>query len=188
MGVDPTYFLERVGGEDRFYPWGYPDEPPPLSGLEDLLAGPGEVLRALDFIRALWRGGRVTRRPGLCHDRATAFARAAPKPRVGDRVSKHRRTTFRHAVLAIGVSLALLAGAPAAADDIEIAGDRPNVGEMIFDGLILRPLGTAATVGGFGVFVLTAPFLAPSMEIPYGWDTFVIGPADYTFRRPFGEW
>ena len=87
------------------------------------------------------------------------------------------------AIFVVSLSVAT----PAAADDNEVAGNGPNAGEIIFDSVVLRPLGFVATVGGFAAFLLVAPWLAPSREIPYGWDSFVIGPADYTFRRPIGE-
>lgn len=85
------------------------------------------------------------------------------------------------------LALLLVAATPAVAEDTDLGRDRPNVGEFIFDIMILRPLGIQATLGGFGVFLITAPWLAPSREIPYGWDTFVMGPVDYTFKRPLGE-
>jgi len=92
-----------------------------------------------------------------------------------------RRTAL---VLALAATLA----SPARADEDASAGSRiANGAEVVFDVLILRPLGAAATAGGFGVFLITAPLLAPSQEIPYGWDTFVVGPYEYTVERPLGE-
>jgi len=83
---------------------------------------------------------------------------------------------------------ACLLGAPvASAEDASVGRKIGNGAELVFDALILRPLGVAATTGGFGVFLITAPLLAPSREIAYGWDVFVLGPYTYTIERPFGE-
>jgi hypothetical protein len=53
--------------------------------------------------------------------------------------------------------------------------------------VLLRPLGAGATVGGFVFFVLSAPFAAPSKGLSATWDIFVLGPADYTFKRRLGD-
>ena len=84
-------------------------------------------------------------------------------------------------------AVVLLVAPAASAQDVSVGRQIGNGAEIVFDALVLRPLGTAATAGGFGVFLITAPLLAPSQEIAYGWDVFVVGPASYTFRRPFGE-
>jgi len=60
-------------------------------------------------------------------------------------------------------------------------------GELIlFDALILRPLGLVATVVGTAGAVLTAPWAANTCE----WDLverkLIREPADYTFCRPLG--
>lgn len=62
-----------------------------------------------------------------------------------------------------------------------------QVWESLFDVVLLRPLGAGATVGGFAFFVLSAPFVAASKGLPVTWDIFVLGPADYTFKRRLGE-
>jgi len=92
--------------------------------------------------------------------------------------------------LAAALLLSLSLAQPAVADDEEAvsAGQHwSNAGEIVFDVLVLRPLGAAATAGGFGAFLIVAPMLAPSREISYGWDTFVLGPYEYTVERPLGE-
>ncbi len=100
-----------------------------------------------------------------------------------------RHRGFRALAAALGLALATATPALAEKDggDISLGGRAVGVGEIVFDVLVLRPLGAAATVGGFGAFLITAPLLAPSQEIPYGWNTFVIGPYEYTVDRPLGE-
>ena len=62
-----------------------------------------------------------------------------------------------------------------------------SVWEKAFDAVVLRPLGAGATVGGFAFFLISVPFTAPSKNIPVCWDIFVLGPYDYKFVRPLGE-
>ena len=79
---------------------------------------------------------------------------------------------------------------PAEPDLVETAsvGDRAaDFGAKAFDVLILRPIGTAATLGGFGCFLLLTPLAAASQGVGTVWDIFVLGPAEYTFERPLGE-
>ena len=37
------------------------------------------------------------------------------------------------------------------------------------------------------MFVASVPFVAASGELLTSWDVFVLAPADYTFRRPLGD-
>lgn len=62
-----------------------------------------------------------------------------------------------------------------------------RVGASVLDAIVLRPLGFAATVGGMIMFMASAPLVAPSQELPTTWDIFVLGPYDYTFLRPLGD-
>lgn len=84
------------------------------------------------------------------------------------------------------MAILLLSATPsvAHADALETLG---RVGDATFDIVVLRPLGAAATVGGFGVFLITAPLLAPSGEVMFGWDTFVMNPYEATILRPLGD-
>ena len=59
-----------------------------------------------------------------------------------------------------------------------------------FDVFPIRLLSTCATIVGFGAFLVSVPLVAPAgrMEAIRGsWDYFVIGPVDYTFVRPLGD-
>ena len=79
---------------------------------------------------------------------------------------------------------------PAEPDTVETAsaGDiAADVGAKTFDVVVLRPIGAAATLGGFGCFLLLTPLAAVSQGVGTVWDIFVLGPAEYTFERPLGE-
>jgi hypothetical protein len=91
--------------------------------------------------------------------------------------------------------MAVLA-APARGSEAEAAGgqdvqeragiSRGEVGAKAMDAVVLRPLGAAASVGGFVFFLISAPLAAPSGGVGTSWDIFVLAPADYTFQRPLG--
>jgi hypothetical protein len=55
------------------------------------------------------------------------------------------------------------------------------------DLLVVRPLGVAATVGGFGIFAVASPFAAMADAIDPVYDTLVAKPGEYTFHRDLGD-
>ncbi len=69
----------------------------------------------------------------------------------------------------------------------EQATDWQLVGLSALDAVVLRPVGTLSTLGGFAIFLASAPFVAPTGRIETSWDLFVYGAYDYTFVRPLGE-
>ena len=58
---------------------------------------------------------------------------------------------------------------------------------MYADGLIARPLGLVASVLGAVVFVVTLPFTLPSKSVDSAAKELVAVPAQYTFKRPLGQ-
>ncbi len=57
---------------------------------------------------------------------------------------------------------------------------------MAVDILAARPIGLAAMVGGAVVFLVSWPFSALGGNSDEAWDTLVVAPTQYTFRRPLG--
>ena len=55
------------------------------------------------------------------------------------------------------------------------------------DLLVVRPLGAAATVGGFGIFAVASPFAAMAGATDEVFDTLVEKPGEYTFVRDLGD-
>jgi len=55
------------------------------------------------------------------------------------------------------------------------------------DVLLVRPLGTAGTIAGFGIFAVASPFAAMADATDEVFDTLVKEPADYTFNRDLGD-
>lgn len=60
-------------------------------------------------------------------------------------------------------------------------------GAMTVDAALARPVGTVATVTGFALFLISSPFAAMGGNTQESWDSLVASPAQYTFRRPLGQ-
>ncbi len=69
----------------------------------------------------------------------------------------------------------------------EIQQSQPDGGAMVADFLLVRPLGIVTLVAGFTCFVLSSPFSALGGNIHTAWDKMAVGPAQFTFARPLGE-
>jgi len=92
------------------------------------------------------------------------------------------------ASLVVGFSLATLA----LADSSTVSNDSDEWtverGWAAFgDVLLVRPLGTAATIGGFGIFAVASPFAAMADATEEVFGTLVEAPANYTFDRDLGD-
>jgi len=68
-----------------------------------------------------------------------------------------------------------------------LEAEEPEGGEMIFDLVIIRPVGIIATVVGSVAFVLSLPFSALGGNVGTAGEKLVKAPARYTFTRPLGE-
>lgn len=55
------------------------------------------------------------------------------------------------------------------------------------DATMARPVGAAATVAGFALFVVSSPFSLLGGNAEESWDNLVAAPAAYTFKRPLGH-
>lgn len=63
----------------------------------------------------------------------------------------------------------------------------PSGGEMVFDFVVLRPVGLVATAVGSIFFVVSSPFAALGGNIDAAGEKLVKSPVAYTFKRPLGE-
>jgi hypothetical protein len=97
---------------------------------------------------------------------------------------------FRKQSLVFLVAAVLLlawAASPAlAAEKQYVKGEDRNAVAMIFDLVILRPLGLAATVVGTAVFVISLPVSAIGGNTGEAAKKLVAEPVKYTFTRPLG--
>jgi hypothetical protein len=65
--------------------------------------------------------------------------------------------------------------------------EEPEGGEMIYDAVIVRPIGIIATAVGAVFFVLSLPFSATGGNVDSASEELVKKPARFTFKRPLGE-
>jgi hypothetical protein len=63
----------------------------------------------------------------------------------------------------------------------------PTGGEMVLDALVARPLGLVGTVVGAAVWVVSLPFTLPSRSTERAAKQMVAKPAEFTFKRPLGQ-
>ena len=79
------------------------------------------------------------------------------------------------------------AASPALAKEKQvITGEDRNAVSMMFDLVLLRPLGLVATVVGTAFFVVSLPFSALGGNTGEAAKKLVVEPAKYTFSRPLG--
>ncbi len=90
--------------------------------------------------------------------------------------------------LVVVLILALVAvpfGSAALATEYFEAED-PSGGAMLFDFIMVRPVGLIATALGSVAFVLSLPFSALGDNVDTAGEKLVKEPAAYTFSRPLG--
>ena len=63
----------------------------------------------------------------------------------------------------------------------------PAGGEMIYDTVVLRPVGLIATAVGSIFFIISLPFSALTDNVDDAKEKLVEEPYRYTFKRPLGQ-
>ena len=63
----------------------------------------------------------------------------------------------------------------------------PGGGAMIYDMVVVRPIGLAATVIGSAFWLVSLPFSASGDNYDTATEKLVKEPTVYTFKRPLGE-
>jgi hypothetical protein len=63
----------------------------------------------------------------------------------------------------------------------------PGGGAMIFDLVVVRPMGIAATIIGSAAYLVSLPFSASGGNPDTAAEKLVKEPANFTFKRPLGE-
>lgn len=66
-----------------------------------------------------------------------------------------------------------------------ISGDR--AADMVVDVVVMRPLGLATTLVGAVLTVVALPFTLPSGSVEASARELIVKPAEYTFKRPLGD-
>ena len=62
-----------------------------------------------------------------------------------------------------------------------------TAGTMLFDLVVLRPLGFVGTALGVAAFIVSLPFSLPTKSTDEAAHKLVVDPATYTFARPLGQ-
>ncbi len=88
-------------------------------------------------------------------------------------------------VMLAGVALADSGTASKTSGDSDITVE--SVWTCIGDLVLVRPIGAAATVAGFGAFAVASPFAAMADATEEVYDTVVTAPGEYTFCRDLGD-
>jgi hypothetical protein len=97
----------------------------------------------------------------------------------------HRKVKFSIVVLMVAALLMTPVGTMAAGPHHK--DPQIEAGSMVADALIVRPLGIVAVVGGFGMFIVSAPFSLLGRNAGTAWNALVVYPAKFTFARPLGD-
>lgn len=63
----------------------------------------------------------------------------------------------------------------------------PDPAAMAVDLIVLRPLGIVATLGGSVLFIISSPFSLLGGNADDAWESLVVSPAEFTFKRPLGD-
>ena len=82
-------------------------------------------------------------------------------------------------------SLLMLVVMSAARAGDTVTGDQAT--DMVVDAVVMRPLGLVATVLGAALTVVALPFTIPSGSVEQSAQAFIVRPAEYTFKRPLGD-
>jgi hypothetical protein len=89
-------------------------------------------------------------------------------------------------VAATALASTLSFASAAQARDMDLEGARPSAFAMFGDALIVRPVMTAATVGGAAIYVVTLPFSLIGGNAQEAGETLVVDPAATAFVRCLG--
>ena len=88
-------------------------------------------------------------------------------------------------VMLVGSALADSGTASNSSGDSDVTVE--SAWTCIGDLLLVRPIGAAATVAGFGTFAVASPFAAMADATEEVYDTLVTNPGEYTFCRDLGD-
>jgi hypothetical protein len=85
-----------------------------------------------------------------------------------------------------GLAILMTAALPVLAHDPHtVSGDKTT--DMMVDVLVVRPLGLVTTAVGAVLTVVALPFTLPSGSVKESAEMMIVNPAEYTFKRPLGE-
>ena len=98
-----------------------------------------------------------------------------------------RSLTKKWAVIGVIAALICLPLANAAQAQDYFEAKEPGGGAMIYDTIVVRPVGIVATAVGSVFWLISLPFSALGDNVDMASKKLVKEPAAYTFTRPIGE-
>jgi hypothetical protein len=103
-----------------------------------------------------------------------------------------RHFTKKMFVLCLAAAFVILPVASGYAADTDtntntVEEESPSAGAMAADLVLARPLGIASTALGCAVFIVSLPFSLPGGNTKKVFKKTVVKPAEFTFKRPLGE-
>ena len=90
-------------------------------------------------------------------------------------------------ILAMVAAMMIIPVANTALASEYFESENPSGGEMMFDLVVVRPVGIVATAVGCIVFVVSSPFSALGGNIDTANEKLIKDPAAFTFKRPLGD-
>jgi hypothetical protein len=97
------------------------------------------------------------------------------------------RIAKRSLVIAIIAALLIVPFASTGLAEEYFEREDPTGGEMMYDFIIVRPIGIAATIIGSVFYVVSLPFSLLGDNAGEAGEALVKEPAAFTFKRPLGE-
>jgi hypothetical protein len=94
---------------------------------------------------------------------------------------------FKKVMMAISLALLLVTAIQPPAMANERGTESGDDVAIIFDLVILRPVGLVATVGGTAIFICSLPISLPTLSVGKAFRALVVNPAHYTFVRTLGD-
>ena len=90
-------------------------------------------------------------------------------------------------IIVLITALAIIPFASATMAQEYFEAEDPSGGAMLFDFVLVRPIGMVATAVGSVFFVLSWPFSALGDNVDEANEKLIREPAAFTFKRPLGE-
>ena len=98
-----------------------------------------------------------------------------------------RKNAKSWVVFAVVVALIAMPFATSALAQEYFETKEPSGDAMLYDTIVLRPVGIVATVVGSVFWLISLPFSAAGDNVDTATEKLVKEPAKYTFDRPLGE-
>ena len=94
----------------------------------------------------------------------------------------------KYAIFGVIAALICMPFATSALAQEYFEAKEPGGGDMMYDLVVLRPVGLVATVVGSAVWLVSLPFSAAGDNVGTATQKLVKDPASFTFSRPLGEY